>query len=732
MNPRSPQASPAEVVFHDADRDALASGRHTHPHACLGAHPLASGGAVVRVFHPSAVAASVVLRGNAIAMRAVGAGCFVVECRDLTPPEGYRVRWGFGDGGERESEDPYRFLPTVGDQDLHFFGEGRHRRLWEMLGARPLVHQGVAGTAFSVWAPNARRVSVVGPFCHWDGRVLPMRALGNSGVFELFVPEVGAGSLYRFEVLQSDGRLAMKTDPMARAVEVPPANASIVAASGHAWQDAAWMERRPERLPRSEPMATYEVHVGSWRAAPSGPAGFRSLAAPLAEHAGNLGFTHVELLPVTAHPFSGSWGYQTTGYFAPAAQYGSGDDLRHLVDTLHGRGIGVILDWVPAHFPRDDFALRRFDGTALYEHEDPRLGEHPDWGTLIFNYGRAEVRNFLMASALFWLEEMHFDGLRVDAVASMLYRDYSRRPGQWVPNRYGGRENLEAIDFLRDLNAAVAEEAPGCLTAAEESTSWPGVTAPREAGGLGFTFKWNMGWMNDSLRYFAREPVYRRHHQDELTFAGLYDRDERFILPLSHDEVVHGKGSFLARMPGDDWQRLANLRLLLAWQFLRPGKKLLFMGTELAPEQEWNENAPLDWGLAQEPARDAMIRYVGDLSRFYRSRPELWARDDEDLGVEWISVDDREQSVVGFARWDFTNALLCVLNLTPVPRSGYRVGAPRPGAWRCVFDGDAPAYGGSGFDLSEHYQSEPVPAHGKESSLVLTLPPLAAIVLESR
>jgi 1,4-alpha-glucan branching enzyme len=705
--------------------EGLEAGTLAEPHAVLGAHATA-GGVVVRARHPAAVAAEV-LHGDATTpMEPFGAGAFAAVVPDAELPLRYRLRWHFADGGVFEADDPYRFLPTVGDHDLHFFGEGRHLRLWQALGARELEMDGVGGTAFSLWAPNARRVSVLGDFTHWDARVLPMRTLGASGVWELFVPGVHAGVRYKFEVLGADGRLVHKSDPMARQVEVPPATASIVHSDTFRWGDREWMEDRLRRNPHAEPMSVYEVHLGSWR---RGLADYRAVADDLANHVAAMGFTHIELLPVTAHPFDGSWGYQTSGYFAPAAQYGDPDGLRTLVDTCHRRGVGVILDWVPAHFPRDEFSLARFDGTALYEHEDPRLGAHPDWGTLIFNYGRNEVRNFLIASALFWLGEYHFDGIRVDAVASMLYRDYSRAEGEWVPNRFGGRENLEAVDFLRDLNRTIAAEAPGAVTVAEESTAWPGVSRSVDEGGLGFTFKWNMGWMHDTLEYFERDPVHRSHHHNELTFAGLYDRHEYFMLPLSHDEVVHGKRSLLARMPGDDWQRLANLRLLLAWQWLRPGKQLLFMGSELAPETEWNHEAGLDWGLARDPARAAFLHYVACLGRLYREQPPLWAADHDDAGTEWIAVDDQANSVIAFARHGHGRTLLVACNFTPVPRTGYRVGAPHPGRWNLLLNGDAGEFGGSAFDLSSVFDTEPVGAHGREHSLVLSLPPLAAVVL---
>jgi 1,4-alpha-glucan branching enzyme len=559
-----------------------------------------------------------------------------------------------------------------------------------------------------------------------------MRSLGGSGVFELFVPGVEAGALYKFEIRTREGALRVKSDPLARAMEAPPGTASHVERTAHRWGDDAWMQARARRDPAREPLAVYEVHLGSWARVPEEgdrPLGYREIAPRLARHVRELGFTHVELLPVAEHPFTGSWGYQVTGYYAPTARYGTPDDFRFFVDHLHQQGIGVILDWVPAHFPRDDFALRRFDGTPLYEHADPRRGEHPDWGTLIFDYGRREVSNFLIANALYWLEVFHVDGLRVDAVASMLYLDYSRQPGEWAPNPHGGRENLDAVAFLRALHDAIAACQPGCFTAAEESTAWPGVTRPTAEGGLGFTFKWNMGWMHDTLRYFSREPAHRRWHQDELTFAMLYERSERYLMPLSHDEVVHGKGSLLARMPGDQWQRFANLRALLAYQWTRPGKKLVFMGTELAPEAEWSHERSLDWHLAGDPLRAGLARYLAELGALYRDEPCLWRSDPDADGFAWIDCEDRAHSVLSYLRRDGERALAVVLNLTPVPRADYRVGVPDARTWCLRLDGDDPRFGGSGFGAHARVASEDLPWHGQPRSLSLRLPPLAALVL---
>jgi 1,4-alpha-glucan branching enzyme len=618
-----------------------------------------------------------------------------------------------------------------GELDGHLFAEGTHRRLWEVLGARICTRDGDPGVRFAVWAPNARRVGVVGDFCEWDGRRHPLKRVPGTGVFEGFVPGLKEGELYKFEIETAAGQLRLKSDPFAFSLERSPDTASRVFSSRHTWRDSRWLAERAGRDPRTEPLSAYEVHLGSWRRAPDGgPLDYDTLAERLIDHALHFGFTHLELMPVMEHPFDGSWGYQVSGYFAPTARHGDPDGLRRFIDRCHAAGLGVILDWVPAHFPRDDFALRRFDGEPLYEYADPRMGEHPDWGTLVFDFGRNEVRNFLLASALFWLKEYHFDGLRVDAVASMLYRDYSRREGAWLPNVHGGRENLEAVSFLRNLNTAVREECPGCFTVAEESTAWPGVTRAVEERGLGFTFKWNLGWMHDTLGYFARDPVHRSHHQDQLTFATVYEHSEHFLMPLSHDEVVHGKGSLLSRMPGDGWQRFANLRCLLAYQFTRPGKQLLFMGAELAQESEWNAAGALDWHRAEEPEPAAFGRFVADLGHFYRAHPCLWRSDSSPEGFRWIDCADSEQSVFVYLRRFFEDELLVILNLTSVPRHGYRIGVPHPGVWAERFCSDDSGYGGSAHPRAGAVETEPIAAHGAPQSVVLVLPPLACLVLQ--
>ena len=729
----------APVVPH-ADVTRLIAGEHTDPHHVLGAHAATvngAGGVMVRAMHPDAVAAECILsNGDPVPMEPIAAGIFAVFLPGATLPLRYRLRLHFASGATVERDDPYRFLPTVGELDLHLFNEGTHRRVYQALGAHARTVDGVAGTSFAVWAPNARRVSVIGDFNAWDGRVFPMRSLGASGVFELFVPGVRPGALYKYEILTPAHALRVKTDPFAFAMELPPDTASRVVSSGmYDWGDDAWRTARVRRDPVREPMLIYETHLGSWARVPEEhdrPLTYREIAPRLVQHVKELGFTHIELLPIMEHPFTGSWGYQVTGYYAPTARYGTPDDFRFFVDTCHQAGIGVLLDWVPAHFPRDDFALRRFDGTALFEHEDPRLGEHPDWGTLIFNYDRNEVRNFLIANAVYWLEEFHLDGLRVDAVASMLYLDYSRRPGEWLRNRYGGRENLGAIDFLRAMNVTVATESPGAITVAEESTAWPGVTKPVADGGLGFTFKWNMGWMHDTLQYFALDPIHRSFHHNDLTFAMLYEYSERFIMPLSHDEVVHMKRSLLDRMPGDVWQKFANLRLLLLYLYMRPGKKLLFMGTELAPWDEWNHDVSLDWRLLDDPMRAGFSRFLRELGALYHAQPPLWRDDAEPAGFQWIDVEDRANSVLSWVRRAGEEHVVVALNLTPVPRENYRIGAPQAGTYVELLSSDATRFGGSEVQTLAEVHTEDAPFHGYPQSMRLVLPPLGGVVLGVR
>jgi 1,4-alpha-glucan branching enzyme len=616
----------------------------------------------------------------------------------------------------------------LGDIDLHLAGEGRHEQIYEKLGAHVLD----AEVAFAVWAPNAAKVSVVGEWNAWDGRVDPMVQRGVSGIWETTVGDASEGALYRYEITTRDGHLLLKSDPYAFATEVPPGNASRIFRSRYEWTDDEWLEHRRASRPYDEPMSVYEVHLGSWRRTLDNEAlGYRDLAEQLATYATDMGFTHVELLPVMEHPYSGSWGYQVSGYFAPTSRFGDPDDFRAFVDELHRQGVGVILDWVPAHFPRDEWALARFDGTALYEHADPRRGEHPDWGTLVFNYGRNEVRNFLLANALFWLREFHVDGIRVDAVASMLYLDYSRNEGEWIPNQFGGREDLDAVAFLQRLNELVHGREPGVVSAAEESTAWPGVSRPVYLGGLGFGFKWNMGWMHDTLGYFEHEPVHRRYHHHELTFSLVYAFSENFVLPLSHDEVVHGKGSLVDKMPGDRWQKLANLRALYAFMWAHPGKKLLFMGGELAQWREWDSEASLDWHLLEERDHQGVQTLVRELNRVYRDTPALWRVDFEPSGFRWLEPNDAPANVLAFARLgeDENEPLVCVCNLSPVPRYAYRLGLPAPGRWREALNTDSAYYGGSGVGNLGGVEAEAVARHDQPYSAELTLPPLGVVWL---
>ena len=721
--------------------DLIAAGRHSDPHRLLGRHD-----GRVRAYQPEAKAMRLVAdaagKETATEMTKVHPGG-VFEAPIAEGVEQYQLEADYDQAGAlvtNRFDDAYRSWPTLGELDLHLFGEGRHRRLWEVLGAHPRRHDGMAGVSFAVWAPNAKAVRVVGDWNFWDGRVHQMRSLGSSGVWELFIPGVKEGARYKYELITPDGRLILKTDPMAFLMEEPPATASVVVdESGYGWGDEGWLDHRGRANLLGSPLAIYEMHLGSWRHAEAEggrtrPLSYRELAEQLPDYVVELGFTHVEFMPVAEHPFSGSWGYQVSGYYAPTSRYGQPDDFRALVDSLHQRGIGVIVDWVPAHFPRDEFALARFDGTALYEHGDPRQGEHPDWGTLIFNFGRNEVRNFLVANALFWMDEYHIDGLRVDAVASILYLDYSRRAGEWIPNRFGGRENLEAVSFLKEVNEVVFGLHPGATMIAEESTAWPSVSKPTYLGGLGFGFKWNMGWMHDTLDYFHHDPVHRRYHHGELTFGLIYAWSENFILPLSHDEVVHGKASLLNKMPGDRWQQLANLRALYAWMWAHPGKQLLFMGGELAQEREWNHDTELDWWVLDGWADHRRVKdLIRELNRVYRSQPALWEEDFRSEGFEWIDADDSDQSVVSFLRrragGGVEGAVACVANLTPVPRYGYRVGLPSPGLWLELVNTDAAEWGGSGVGNCGAVHTDEHPWHGRPWSAALTLPPLSVLWL---
>ena len=691
---------------------------------------------VVRVFRPAATAVRVLpQRGEPFELELTHpAGVFeVVLPRKRSLPR-YRVEASYPDAEPVVVRDAYSFAPSLGELDLHLISEGRHEQLWDALGAHPRTLDGTAGTSFAVWAPGARAVSVVGDFNVWNERAHPMRSLGAAGVWELFVPEAAAGHAYKFAIRGADGVVRLKADPVALRAELPPKTGSVVFEPHHRWEDADWLASRRSVEPHAAPISIYEVHLGSWRLNTlegNRPLTYTEQADELADYALDLGFTHVELLPVMEHPFTGSWGYQVTGYYAPTSRYGTPDEFREFVDRLHARGLGVILDWVPAHFPRDEFALVRFDGTALYEHEDPRRGAHPDWGTLVFNYGRTEVRNFLVANALFWLSQYHADGVRVDAVASMLYLDYSRKAGEWIPNAFGGREDLDAIAFLEQLNEVVHGREPGVVVAAEESTAWPGVSRPTYLGGLGFSFKWNMGWMHDTLEYFRHDPAHRSYHHGELTFSLMYAFSENFILPLSHDEVVHGKGSLLDKMPGDRWQQLANLRALYGYMWAHPGKKLLFMGGELAQEREWSHERSLDWHLLERPEHRGVQTLVGDLNRFYRDEPALWEIDGEPTGFTWLELNDAPANVIAFARFSLgaERTVVCVCNFSPVPRPGYRVGLPRPGRWREVLNTDATVYGGSGVGNSGAVDAEELGWHGQQWSAELQVPPLGVLWL---
>ena len=707
--------------------DRLLGGAHPDPHAILGAHPY-DGEVTVRTLRPEAEAVTVVTDAGRFPLAPERGGVFVGVLPAAEVPD-YRLDVVYA-GHTVPADDPYHYLPSVGEVDLHLIGEGRHEELWRVLGAHVREYatsMGPAtGVSFAVWAPNARGVRVTGDFNAWEGRAHPMRSLGASGVWELFVPAIGAGVRYKYEVLGADRRWRLKADPLAFATEQPPATASVVFTPRYEWTDASWLAQRSGIDPASAPMTIYEVHLGSWRRGLS----YRELAEQLSAYVLDLGFTHVELLPVAEHPYGGSWGYQVSAYYAPTARFGTPDEFRFLVDTLHSRGIGVIVDWVPAHFPKDTWALGRFDGTPLYEHADPRRGEHPDWGTFVFDFGRPEVRNFLVANALFWLEEYHIDGLRVDAVASMLYLDYSRRDGEWAPNAYGGRENLDAIALLQETNATVVKRVPGAVMIAEESTAWPGVTRPTYVGGLGFHFKWNMGWMHDSLSYISREPVHRSFHHSDLTFSMMYAYSERFVLPISHDEVVHGKGSLLRKMPGDRWQQLANVRALLAYMWAHPGKSLLFMGCELGQESEWAESRSLDWELLDLPGHRGLADLVRDLNSVYSQRPALWSQDADPAGFSWIDANDALSNVFSFLRWGSDGSVLaCVANFAGMPHENYRLGLPLAGSWSEVVNTDSTVYAGSGVGNLGAVDAVADPWHGRPASAVLRLPPLGTLWL---
>jgi 1,4-alpha-glucan branching enzyme len=716
----------------DTERQRISEACHHDPFTVLGRHQDGSD-IVVRAFIPLAMEVNIAEGGMPLS-RLPDSDHFEWRGDGHALPTHYSLIWRDQHHREHIAHDPYTFAPQIGDLDLHLFGEGRHRHGYHFLGAHEHEVDGVGGVLFAVWAPNAERVSVVGDFNNWDGRRHLMRVRGGSGVWELFVPDLDSGHIYKYEIRnRHSGDILLKADPYGQRYESRPRTGSIIPArDNYAWSDGAWMERRRTNDWQHSPMSVYELHLGSWQRDQEGEfLGYREAAHRLVDYVKHMGFTHIELMPITEHPFDLSWGYQATGYFAPTSRFGNPDDFRFFIDHCHQNGIGVLLDWVPAHFPKDAHGLARFDGTPLYEHADPRLGEHMDWSTLIFNFGRNEVKSFLLSSAIYWLEDMHIDGLRVDAVASMLYLDYSRKEGEWVPNQYGGRENLTAIDFLRELNVVTHDQCPGILMIAEESTSWPMVSRPTHVGGLGFDIKWNMGWMNDTLRYMSQEPIHRKYHHGELTFSMLYCFTENFMLPFSHDEVVHGKQSMLHKMPGDEWQRHANLRTLYAYQFTHPGKKLLFMGTEFGQGKEWDSTGVLDWYVLEYPLHQGMQRLVRDLNQLYQASPALYWHEFDWQGFEWIDCHDAQQSVLCYLRKGLDGELMVVvLNLTPVTRHDYRIGVPLPGSYREVFNSDSQCYGGSNVGNGPtSLQAEELTWMNRSHSLSLTLPPLAGIVL---
>jgi 1,4-alpha-glucan branching enzyme len=722
------------------DAQLLLRAEHGDPFAYLGPHQIERDGSrryAVRVAQPHADAVTVLIAGREIpADRIEPDGVFEAllppEISQRPSPRDYRLRVRWNNGNTSELIDPYAFPPLLSDFDLHLIAEGTHYQLYETLGAHVREVEGVRGVQFAVWAPNALRVSVVGNFNTWDGRVCPMRSRGTCGIWELFLPDLNDGEVYKFEVRSRLGPIPfMKADPLAFRAELRPASGSVVASlDGYHWNDSGWMDSRPRRNWLAEPISIYEVHAASWRRKEGNQwLSYRELADQLIPYVKQMGFTHIELLPIMEHPFDGSWGYQTIGYFAATSRFGSPQDFMYFVDRCHQEGLGVILDWTPAHFPNDAHGLALFDGSHLYEHADPRMGQHPDWGTAVFNYGRTEVQNFLLASALFWFDKYHLDGLRVDAVASMLYLDYSREPGQWIPNEFGGRENLAAIAMLKRLNEAVHARHPGALTVAEESTSWPAVSRPTYVGGLGFSLKWNMGWMHDTLEYFSQDPIHRKYHHSQLTFSMLYAFTENFVLPFSHDEVVHGKCSLINKMPGDLWQQFANLRLLFSYMYAHPGKKLLFMGAELAQRSEWYSEVSLDWNLLQYPEHQGIQRLLTDLNALHHREASLHQQDFDWPGFEWIDCNDGDNSVLTFIRRAANPAdfLVVAVNFTPILREGYRVGVPDPGYYAEIFNSDAHEYVGSGAGNLGGVHAEPIPWAGRPYSLNLHLPPLAAL-----
>lgn len=731
------------VVPSRAVIDAIIGAGHRDPFAVLGMHADGPDGTlVVRSFQPGADAVAVIDAGSGktvtVLDRIDDAGFFARVLGRRKKTFRYRLRVSRGDRSE-VVDDPYRFPPLLSELDLHLFAEGTHLHLYKKLGAHPLQIDAVDGVGFAVWAPNAQRVAVVGDFNGWDGRLHPMRLRHDCGIWELFIPGLASGHIYKYEIKGPHGQLLpLRSDPFGAHAELRPDTASVIEATGgFAWGDQQWMAGRGARNARNAPISIYEVHLGSWRRVPGEGERFlsyRELAAQLIPYVEEMGFTHLQLMPINEHPFDGSWGYQPVGLFAPSSRFGSPEDFQYFVDCCHRAGIGLLIDWVPGHFPADSHGLAQFDGTHLYEHADPRQGFHPDWNTLIYNYGRREVSNFLRSNAHFWFDRYHVDGLRVDAVASMLYLDYSREEGQWIANPEGGNENLEAIEFLRRANEEIYREHPGAFTVAEESTAWPGVSRPTSSGGLGFGYKWNMGWMNDTLQYMARDPVHRCHHHNEMTFGLVYAFDENFVLPLSHDEVVHGKRSLLGRMPGDDWQQFANLRAYFGFMWTHPGKKLLFMGGEFAQGQEWNHDASLDWHLLDVHWHAGVQRLVRDLNRVYRGTPALYQRDCEPQGFAWLDYADAGNSIFAYLRFGAEGSapVAAVSNFTPVPRRGYRLGVPVAGFYREIINTDAAVYGGSDTGNSGGLHAEAVPWQGQPHSLLITLPPLATLIFASQ
>ncbi|MCI1902118.1 MAG: 1,4-alpha-glucan branching protein GlgB [Bifidobacteriaceae bacterium] len=740
-------STPEPLIVDHQILDAVSNGLFYNPHFVLGAHvhtDVYKGYATVRVLKPLAKTVTILTREAEYEATHEWNGIFTAvipvkygdDKSPLTPD--YRVRTTYQDGTSLTEDDPYRFLPTLGQMDVYLIGEGRHERLWEVLGAHVRTFSDpmgspdnpnsttLSGVAFAVWAPSARMVRIVGDFDDWDGRPYAMRSMGSSGLWELFIPGLTSGQKYKYQILNANNEWKEKSDPLESYHEIPPRTASVVYDSTYQWHDDQWMQQRASSNPHMKPLSIYEVHAGSWKKGYS----YRQMADDLVAYVKRENFTHVEFLPLAQHPFAGSWGYQVTGYYAPDSRFGDPDDFRYLVDAFHQEGIGVILDWVPAHFPKDDFALARFDGTPLYEDPDPLRGEHPDWGTYIFNYGRNEVRNFLVANAIYWLKEFHADGLRVDAVASMLYLDYSRENGQWRPNRYGGRENLEAIDFLKEATATAYKNNPGTIIIAEESTAWPGITAPTSSGGLGFGLKWNMGWMHDTLEYFQEQPLNRKWHHNEITFSMVYAYTEHYVLPISHDEVVHGKGSLIQRMPGSDPQRFAQVRELFAYQWSHPGRKLTFMGNEIAQFTEWDDNHSLDWVSLNSPDHRGVQTLVADLNELYRTTPALWEKDFEDSGFEWLTSDDADHNTLSFMRVDnHGNPLVAVINFSGAAWHDYQVPLPLSGGWREVLTTDDEKYNGSGVH-NENIIADAGAYHSRNWSAKISIPAFSAIFLK--